>query len=120
MSNQRKNIILILILALIFVIVLEISLNYSQFGLQYRAFEYDESLVYVPKSNYLGEIELNKNRFLVRTNEKRLRDFREYSYDKPENIKRIVLLGDSCTFGTGVDLNDYFPEILRNKFGKEI
>lgn len=40
----------------------------------------------------------------------------EFTVDKPENTFRIVVLGDSLTFGEGVkDQNDLYTEIVENK-----
>lgn len=46
---------------------------------------------------------------LVRINHKGLRG-PEIAYDKPANKPRIVFLGDSLTFGVGVDYNEVFVE----------
>lgn len=56
-------------------------------------------------------------------NSKRLRD-REYSYKKPQNVFRIVSLGDSVTLGWGVRLENSFPKKLEGllnafAFGKK-
>jgi len=48
-----------------------------------------------------------------------MRDFREYNYKK-ENKTRILILGDSYTFGNGVELNESYAEILRKKFNEDI
>jgi lysophospholipase L1-like esterase len=40
-----------------------------------------------------------------------LRD-REYTLTKPENTKRIAVLGDSIAFGWGVENNQCFPKLL--------
>lgn len=44
-------------------------------------------------------------------NSKGLRD-REYPYEKPEGTKRILVLGDSFTWGYGVADNEVFTELL--------
>ena len=45
-----------------------------------------------------------------------MRDFREYDYEKPEGVYRIIILGDSYMFGNGVELENSLVELLRNKF----
>ncbi len=50
----------------------------------------------------------------VEINSKGLRDF-EYSYEKPENTYRILVLGDSITFGWGVPAGEIYPKILERK-----
>ena len=47
----------------------------------------------------------------VTTNSKGLRDT-EYSYVKPPGVCRILCLGDSYTFGFGVDADEAFPKVL--------
>jgi len=43
----------------------------------------------------------------------------EFAADKPENTFRIVVLGDSLTFGEGVeDVNDLYTEIIETKLNR--
>jgi hypothetical protein len=44
------------------------------------------------------------------TNSKGLRD-REYAYDKPSGVTRVLAFGDSFTFGSGVASDDRFTEV---------
>ncbi|HXM20892.1 MAG TPA: SGNH/GDSL hydrolase family protein [Terriglobales bacterium] len=56
----------------------------------------------------------------VRINSQGLRDY-EYSLTKPAGVYRIMLLGDSTTFGWGVPLNETTAKILeRNLNAKHI
>ena len=51
-----------------------------------------------------------------------LRD-REYALAKPEGVQRILVLGDSVTFGTGVSRAETFPKRLEQKLrrsGKQV
>lgn len=51
-----------------------------------------------------------------------LRD-REYAVAKPEGVSRILVLGDSVTFGTGVSRMETFPKRLEQKLrrrGKQV
>ena len=52
---------------------------------------------------------------MYRINSKGLRDD-ETSYEKPEGIFRIVLLGDSRTFGYGVPIEKHFSTLLEGYF----
>ncbi len=52
---------------------------------------------------------------MYRINSKGLRDD-ETSYEKPEGIFRIVLLGDSRTFGFGVPIEKHFSTLLEGYF----
>jgi hypothetical protein len=51
-----------------------------------------------------------------RINSKGLRD-EETTYEKPEGSFRIVLLGDSRTFGFGVPIEKHFSTLLEGYFG---
>src|SRR5262249_24998751 len=50
-----------------------------------------------------------------RINSKGLRADREYSYEKPAGVKRIVCLGDSFTAGYEVDVEDCFTRVLERE-----
>ena len=55
----------------------------------------------------------------VKTNSFGLRDY-EYSLEKPDNLKRIIFLGDSMTFGWGVHLEKlYSKQVERMLNAKE-
>jgi len=67
-------------------------------------------LPYKLKPNYKGlildkEIYINSNGF---------RD-KDYTYKKPSNTFRIAVIGDSFTFGWGVEQDETYPEILEQK-----
>lgn len=47
----------------------------------------------------------------VRTNSRGLRD-REFSLEKPAGVTRILVLGDSMTFGWGAAQDDTYPKVL--------
>jgi lysophospholipase L1-like esterase len=49
----------------------------------------------------------------IRINSKGLRD-QDYDYKKPEGINRIVVLGDSFTWGYGVEEYERFTEVLED------
>jgi lysophospholipase L1-like esterase len=49
--------------------------------------------------------------FHVKINSYGFRDY-EYSMEKPPNTFRIVVLGDSITFGEGVELNETYSKVL--------
>jgi lysophospholipase L1-like esterase len=50
-----------------------------------------------------------------RINSKGLRADREYPYEKPAGVKRIVCIGDSFTAGYEVDLEDCFTRVLERE-----
>ena len=47
-------------------------------------------------------------------NSKGFRD-KEYSYNKLKDVYRILILGDSFTFGIGVENNETYPKVLESK-----
>mgnify|MGYP001558276613 CR=1 FL=1 len=55
-----------------------------------------------------------------KTNGKGLRDDEEHSYVKDPAKKRIVILGDSHTFGQGVALENTFEKLLERNTGGEV
>ena len=93
---------------------------YEEQGGGLHHFQYDELLGWANRPNsetifaMTGEFETHVN-----INSKGLRD-REYDYDKPEGIKRIVALGDSYTWGFGVEANERFTEVLEDELLKNI
>ena len=81
---------------------------------EFKFFEYDSLLGWKNKPNAEGIFVMPDSTTLVKINSKGLRD-KEYDYNKPEGIKRIIVLGDSFTWGYGVEAKDRFTEILNNK-----
>jgi lysophospholipase L1-like esterase len=51
----------------------------------------------------------------VRINRQGFRADREYPLDLPPGIRRIVAVGDSFTFGNGVEVEDAFPSLLERR-----
>jgi hypothetical protein len=66
--------------------------------------DYDSVLGWKMVPNQEGEFSSKRNGFqaMVKTNSRGLRDD-EYSYEKPQGVRRILLLGDSVTVGMEVD-----------------
>ncbi len=54
----------------------------------------------------------------LRINSKGLRD-REYPYEKPAGTRRILVLGDSMTWGLGVGDDELFTEVLEKRLETE-
>ncbi len=51
----------------------------------------------------------------IRTNSIGIRDDREFSASKADGITRILLFGDSFTFGTGVDVQERYSNLIEQK-----
>lgn len=51
----------------------------------------------------------------VNSNSKGIRGKTEYTYSKKENKPRLLILGDSFTFGDGVNNNETYPYYLQQK-----
>lgn len=56
--------------------------------------------------------------FEVKTNSYGLRD-KEYSLEKPENTTRIVVIGDSFTYGFGLNRSERYTHILEEKMERK-
>lgn len=56
--------------------------------------------------------------YRVETNNKGIRE-ESFSDEKPEDVKRILFLGDSFTFGWGVNSSDRFSDIVEKKLNNE-
>ena len=58
-------------------------------------------------------------RYQVTMNSRGLRDS-EHPLEKPEGVKRIVVLGDSFAWGWGVDDGFSFPDVLEKRLGPQV
>jgi hypothetical protein len=56
-----------------------------------------------------------ETRVEIRTNSRGLRSDREFSYDKPPGVCRVLLLGDSLFVGYEVDIEDSFAYLLERR-----
>ena len=52
-------------------------------------------------------------------NDRGFRD-RDYAIPRPDNTFRIVALGDSCTWGQGVHLDDTYSKVLEQRLNDEV
>lgn len=78
--------------------------------------EYHPQLGWYHQSN--KEVHLKKRGVdaTVHTNSVGFRGLREYTLNKPENLRRVMVLGDSFTFGFGVEDDEVFTARLESKF----
>lgn len=81
--------------------------------------------LYVPSENKIISYELNKSYegiysgAYTKINSQGLRD-KEYSSEKPSNTYRIVVLGDSFTFGDGIALEETYTKQLENILNEKL
>lgn len=54
----------------------------------------------------------------VRINRQGFRADREYPYEPPAGVRRFVMVGDSFTFGQGVEVEEAFPSVLEREIPK--
>lgn len=75
---------------------------------------------YEPISNSVKKYRLEgvKGEIENEINNNTLKDRYDYSYEKEDNVFRIVTLGDSFTYGYNVSTNKIWPEILEDKLNK--
>jgi len=106
---------LIVIIMLIFIEVV-IRIFFPQ-NLNYTGF--DETLMYSHIANFETRHfrqEFSQN---IKFNSKGLRDY-EYSYEKPDNPYRILLLGASFSEALQVDLNETYENVIEKKLNERL
>jgi len=120
-KKNWKNYLLLLCSILTFLIALEMysRIYYSINGPNpVGLYEKDEDTLYKLKAGFKGKTFIEKKIFgegyKVLINSKGLRDYK-YSYKRSNNSFRILVLGDSFTFGMGVSLDNTFPKVLEKK-----
>lgn len=120
-KKNWKNYLLLLCTIAVFLVGFEIFTHlyaYVTEPIPTSLFEKDECAGFKLKAGYTGKAKIGKSffgdRYNVKINSKGLRDH-EFSYKNPENTFRILLLGDSFTFGVKVELNETFPKLLENE-----
>jgi len=72
---------------------------------------------YKYKPNFTGNFVGAYSNISISINSKGFRDY-EYSYDKLKGMKRIIVIGDSETFGAGVPVEDTYVKQLEQIFRK--
>ena len=129
-KNYLINFLVLLTTLIIIAILLEIGIRLAWkksvmngYGYPNELFIADKALGYRYKSNFRGKFKGNLyNNIPININSKGLRDV-EHSYKKPPGYLRFLTLGDSITFGPGVNFNKTFLRLLELKFqnsGKKV
>ena len=92
-------------------VVIEIVLRLMGFG---------NVETYLPDQNMIWRLKPNQETYTkyglkpVQINSAGLRD-REFAIDKPENVYRVLVLGNSCTYGWGVGQEEMYAKLLEKK-----
>jgi len=113
MNNKKEKVLLLLFSFFLSFLILELYARVSVKAPPYL-WQMDMKLGYKPASNVAGKY----YGFQVKTNSKGLRDY-EYSYLKKDGIFRVVVLGDSFTYGLGIkNLDDIYAKISERELKK--
>jgi hypothetical protein len=84
-----------------------------------RFWKYDALLGWVHEPGQEGIFETPQFRTVVRINENGLRD-RPHSYERKNDIERILVLGDSFAWGYGVEESERFSQLLEKSLDVEV
>jgi lysophospholipase L1-like esterase len=84
-----------------------------------RFWKYDALLGWAHEPGQEGIFETPQFRTVVRINENGLRD-RRHSYERQNDIERILVLGDSFAWGYGVEESERFSQLLEEGLGAEV
>lgn len=114
------NIALLLITLIIFAILFEFFVRvFFPQNLNYAEFDTESGAGYKLRSNFHATYRTPEYVFVVDTNSNGFRDIRNYEYEKPENTKRIIVLGDSLVFGYTVSAEESYPKQLEQILKEE-
>jgi lysophospholipase L1-like esterase len=116
----------LLILSTLFALFLsEIALRLMGFKPMYvsperdQFWKYDSLMGWAHQPGQEGIFETPQFRTVVRINEKGLRD-RPHSYERQNNLERILVLGDSFAWGYGVEESERFSQLLEKSLDVEV
>ncbi len=84
-----------------------------------RFWKYDSLLGWAHQPGQEGIFETPQFRTIVRINQKGLRD-RDHSYERPNDTRRILVIGDSFAWGYGVEESERFSQVLETSLGVEV
>jgi lysophospholipase L1-like esterase len=84
-----------------------------------RFWKYDSLLGWAHQPGQEGVFETAQFHTFVHINKEGLRD-REHSYTRPNNSKRILVIGDSFAWGYGVEETQRFSQLLETSMGVEV
>jgi len=112
--NLLKNVLLLFITLIIFFTIFEIIMRvvYPDESLS-QFVEYDPLLGWRNKANTQGMLRIPEYVSNVKINSKGIRD-EEHEYAKGSGIFRILVFGDSMTWGFGVEAEERYTDVLEN------
>ena len=119
------NLSLIIISTLFALLLSEIALRLMGLNPLYvsperdRFWKYDSLLGWAHQPGQEGIFETPQFHTVVRINENGLRD-RGHSYERQNDIERILVLGDSFAWGYGVEESERFSQLLEEALGAEV
>ena len=119
LRNGLLNLCLVVASVLVFFVILEGYFALFNPQIQAGSCQYDEILGWEHKPNFDGIRVTKEFETHIKINSNKLRD-KNYDYEKPDGIKRIVVLGDSFTEGAQVEENERFTEVLESSLLKNI
>src|SRR5215211_2282607 len=129
MKINRRGILInvsLIIFSILFALTLsEIALRLIGFSPMYvsperdRFWKYDSLLGWAHKPGQEGIFETPEFRTIVRINDNGLRD-RPHSYERQNEIERILVLGDSFAWGYGVEESERFSQLLEKAADVEV
>lgn len=120
--EMMYNILLLVGAVAVFFVIFEVVLHLAdiqtgQRDNEFMFYEYNETLGWKNKIGVEGEFHFADGSNYVRVNKNGLRD-EDYGYNKTR--KRIVVLGDSHTWGFGINDSQRYSEILERELGVEV
>ena len=119
------NLIVLLVSLFLTLLLSEIVLRYMGWESLYvsperdQFWKYDSTLGWVHQPGQEGIFETPQFRTSVHINQKGLRDD-EHAYERANNTKRILVIGDSFAWGYGVEESERFSELLETSLGVEV
>jgi hypothetical protein len=77
--------------------------------------EYHPALGWYHEKNKRAVLQKGEIDAAIHTNSQGFRGVREYQIEKPSDVTRILVLGDSFVFGFGVEDDEAFPALLEHR-----
>ncbi|MBL7959761.1 hypothetical protein JNL27_05925 [bacterium] len=110
-SRWKQNLIIAFVSILLTLVAMEIILRFMGFG---------NVETYLPDQNLIWRLMPNQDTYTkyglkqVHINSAGLRD-REFTFEKKNNTYRILILGNSCTYGWGVGQDEMYAKLIENR-----